>query len=158
MNKLCTQLARCALLHMTIFALCIPRICFGLTAETRTLVRCEFVYNYYAQYFQILNNEGAAKNLVARATRLTAAYMLLNLEDDIVSAEKLDQFRLIWRETKAQLELDPSGNTKQIAACDRVTPAMIKSVMNKSIVWQGKTYHELSLFLLEGALRNLGIK
>jgi len=63
-----------------------------------------------------------------------------------------------FEETKAQLELDPDGNIKQIAACDRITPAIIATVRKKSIVWQGKTYDELSAFGLERALRALGIK
>jgi len=146
------------LVGAVILVVSMPNFCFALTPETRTLVRCESMYIYYAQYFQLQNNEGAAKNLLARATRLTAAYMLLNLEDDIVSGEKLDQFRLIRRETKGELDLDPHGNIKQLTNCDRATPAILATVRKKLIVWQGKTYEELSVYLLEASLRSLGIK
>jgi hypothetical protein len=130
----------------------------AMTADTRSLVNCEAVYIYYAQYFQMNNNEGAAKNLLFRASRLTAAYLLLNLEDGVVSGKKIGEFKTIQRQVKARLDADPIGGLSQATACDKKSPPIVSRVSARGIIWQGKNHQQLSEFLLNGMLGSMGIR
>lgn len=50
-----------------------------ISNSSKELAWCEGVYIYYAQYMQLRNNEGAAKNLLFRASRVVAANMFRQL-------------------------------------------------------------------------------
>lgn len=129
-----------------------------ISSDSKNLAWCEGIYVYYAQYFQLMNNEGAAKNLLYRSSRVVAANMFLNLENGIISADKIEQFKQARRNIKSILDSNPENHMSEITKCDSTVQSSIASVKSKKQIWDGQNYDMLQQSLMNNYLKMLGLK
>ena len=116
------------------------------------------MYIYYAQYFQLKNNEGAAKNLLFRSSRVVTANLFLNLENGKVSGEKVAQFKEVRRNMKQQFDANPDGNAVEVSKCDSSVQATITKVKSKNQIWDGENFESMQQKMMTKYLNTLGIK
>jgi|688.fasta_scaffold2000654_1 hypothetical protein len=147
---------------MKLFAvtfLFVPLSCFSqISNESKNLAWCEGVYVYYAQLFQMKNNEGLAKNLFFRSSRVVAANMFLNLENGIVSDDKVRQFKEVRKNMKARFDSQPDLYFNEIAKCDSSVQSSISAVRMKNQTWDGLKFDDLQQKMMQTYLRSLGIR
>jgi hypothetical protein len=129
-----------------------------LSAESRNLAWCEGVYIYYAQYFQIKNNEGAAKNLLFRSSRVVAANMLLNMESGKVSGEKVGQFKEVRKNMKSMFDSNPEGGLSEVSKCDASVQSTIAKVKSQNQTWNGQGFDVLQQSIMDKYLSTLGFR
>ena len=86
-----------------------------ISSESKNLAWCEGVYVYYAQLSQMKNNEGLAKNLLFRSSRVVTANLFLNLEDGKVSGDKVRQFKEVRKNMKITFDSQPDLYFNEIA-------------------------------------------
>ena len=144
--------------QVIIFFLICPLLSYGqISSDSKNLAWCEGVYIYYAQYFQIKNNEGSAKNLLFRASRVTTANLFLNLKDGKVSGEKIRQFKETTRDLKIMLDSAPETYYVEIDKCDRTTQDAIALAIKKNIIWDGHNYESFRRNIFNQYLSTLGL-
>lgn len=129
-----------------------------ISSESKNLAWCEGVYIYYAQYFQMNNNEGAAKNLLFRSSRVVAANMFLNLENGKVSGEKIGQFKETRKNMKSMFDANPENYLSEVKKCDSTVQSTIASVKSKNQTWDGQTFDMLQQNMMNKYLSSLGIR
>ena len=129
-----------------------------ISSESKNLAWCEGVYIYYAQYFQMNNNEGAAKNLLFRSSRVVAANMFLNLENGKVSGEKIGQFKEARKNMKSMFDANPENYLSELKKCDSTVQSTIASVKSKNQTWDGQTFDMLQQNMMNKYLSSLGIR
>jgi hypothetical protein len=141
------------------FILLFPLSSFSqISSESKNLAWCEGVYVYYAQYFQLKNNEGAAKNLLFRSSRVVAANMFLNLENGKVSGDKIGQFKETRKNMKSLLDSNPENHMTEITKCDSSVQSTIATVKSKGQIWDGQNFDMLQQSMMNKYLSMLGIK
>jgi hypothetical protein len=147
---------------MKIFAailLIIPLSCFSqISSESKNLAWCEGVYIYYAQLSQMKNNEGLAKNLLYRSSRVTTANLFLNLESGKVSGDKVRQFKEVRKNLKTTFDLQPDLHFNEIAKCDSSVQSTIASVRAKNQIWDGLKFDDFQQKMMQTSLTSLGIR
>jgi hypothetical protein len=147
---------------MKIFAailLIIPLSCFSqISSESKNLAWCEGVYIYYAQLSQMKNNEGLAKNLLYRSSRVTTANLFLNLESGKVSGDKVRQFKEVRKNLKTTFDLQPDLYFNEIAKCDSSVQSTIATVRAKNQIWDGQKFDDFQQKMMQTSLTSLGIR
>ena len=137
----------------------IPFSCFSqISNESKNLAWCEGVYVYYAQLSQMNNNEGLAKNLLFRSSRVAAANLFLNLENGKVSGDKVRQFKEVRKNMKATFDMQPDLYFNEIAKCDSSVQSTIAAVRAKKQIWDGQKYDDLQQKMMQNYLSTLGIR
>jgi hypothetical protein len=137
----------------------LPLICSAqISSDSKNLAWCEGVYIYYAQYFQLKNNEGAAKNLLFRSSRVVAANMFLNLENGKVSGEKVAQFKEARKGMKQTFDSNPESYISEVGKCDASVQSSINSVKSRNQTWDGQNFDVLQQSLFTKYLNSLGIR
>jgi hypothetical protein len=126
--------------------------------ETKKLSWCEGVYLYYAQYFQILNNEGAAKNLLFRASRTSAAALLVNIEGDKVPSHRVLFIKASRSNLKETLDSAPNQHFSEVSRCDIEVMPLVSSVIRRNLTLGGKDFVELQQAILSSTSNSLGLK
>ena len=130
----------------------------SISAESTNLAKCEGVYVYLAHLSQMQNNEGLAKNLLYRSSRVVAAYLFLNESGGKVKGEVMEQIKSVRRAEKPSLDADPNGVILKASECDKSTPNAIAKARNMNKVWDGKNYDEWQQLLFAQYMKTLGIK
>jgi len=129
----------------------------SISEETKLLARCETTYLYLAHLSQMKNNEGLAKNLLSRASRVTTAHLFLNEVNGAVSEEILDQIKSIRRKIKPSLDSDPESAILRASECDKSVPPVISKVRLLDKIWDNKNFDEWQQILFNGYRKSLGI-
>lgn len=137
----------------------IPLSCYSqINNESKNLAWCEGVYIYYAQLFQMRNNEGLAKNLLHRSSRVVSANLFINLENGKVSAEKIRQIKDVRKNMKATFDLQPDSHISEITKCDSSVQSTIAAVRAKNQIWDGQKFDDLQQKMMQTYLTSLGIR
>ncbi len=129
----------------------------SISEETKLLARCEGTYLYLAHLSQMKNNEGLAKNLLYRASRVTTAHLFLNEVNGVVSEEILDQIKSVRRKIKPSLDADPESAILRASECDKSVSSVISKIRSLDKVWDNKNYDEWQQILFNGYRKSLGI-
>lgn len=129
-----------------------------ISGESKNLAWCEGVYVYYAQLSQMKNNEGLAKNLLFRSSRVATANLFLNLEDGKVSGDKVRQFKEVRKNMKITFDLQPDLYFNEIAKCDSSVQSTISAVRAKNQIWDGQKFDDLQQKMMQTYLTSLGIR
>ena len=129
-----------------------------ISSESKNLAWCEGVYVYYAQLSQMKNNEGLAKNLLFRSSRVVTANLFLNLEDGKVSGDKVRQFKEVRKNMKITFDLQPDLYFNEIAKCDSSVQSTIAAVRAKNQVWDGQKFDDFQQKMMQTYLTSLGIR
>jgi len=129
-----------------------------ITAESKELAYCEGVYLYVAQMLQIQNNNGAALNVLSRASRVTTANFFLNKQGDKIPGERIREIKLSRQGLKERLDSDPNLALTETNNCDKTTPPIITQAAKQGGTLWGKTFVELNQAMLEQYKKNLGIQ
>ena len=130
----------------------------AISKESENLAWCEGVYLYYAQGMQIRNNEGAAKNLLFRASRVTTANMFMNLKDGVVSGDVIGQWKAARSILKAKFDADPDKWMAELNKCDTSTKSVIQSIRDRRIIFDKKTFDEFQGGIFATYRNSLGIQ
>jgi hypothetical protein len=125
--------------------------------ESKQLGYCEGVYIYTAQFLQVQNNNGAAVNLLSRASRVVAANFFLNRQGDVIPGDRLEEIKTARRRVKSLLDSDSQLVLTETSMCDEKTVPLIKRAIQKGGLLWGKTYVELSQFLLDQYKKTAGL-
>ena len=129
-----------------------------LEKDSERLAYCESVYLYAAHYLQIIGKEGAAKNVLARAARTTAANFMANEVDGVIAKEKIKQWRDLGRRVKPRFDPNPASVLNEVDVCDRDTNDLINTqIRSKKQLW-GKSFPELHTMMLNQYMNAIGIK
>jgi hypothetical protein len=144
---------------LAVTLLVIPLSCFSqISNESKNLAWCEGVYIYYAQLFQMRNNEGLAKNLLYRSSRVVTANLYMNLENGKVSGEKVRQMKDVRKNMKATFDLQPDLYINEITKCDSSVQSTIAAVRAKNLIWDGQRFDDMQQKLMQNYLSSLGIR
>jgi len=139
--------------------LLLPLLAFSQIASgSKDLVWCEGVYLYYAHYSQIANNEGAAKNLLYRASRVTTANLFLNMENGVVSGDKIGQFKEIKKNQKTMFDSNPDKYITGIFECDSIVEKYIAIERAKNQIFAGMSFDATQQLAFEKMLSTMGIR
>lgn len=139
--------------------LLLPLSAFSQIASgSKDLAWCEGVYLYYAHYSQISNNEGAAKNLLYRSSRVTTANLFLNLENGEVSGDKVRQFKEVKKDQKSMFDSNPKKYAETIAECDAIVPKHIANARSMNQKFDGKSFDALQQIVFDRLLSTMGIR
>lgn len=143
-----------------ILSYCISNHAFGhaISEEAKILAKCEGAYLYLAHLAQMGNNEGLAKNLLYRASRVTAAHLFLNEENGRVSEEALEQIKSERRKDRKLLDADPEIVITKGNECDKSVPAIISKTRSMNKIWDGKNFDEWQEMLFVGYRKSLGVR
>lgn len=133
------------------------RAYYEISSDSKVLSWCEGVYIYYAHVNQIRNNEGAAKNLLFRASRVVTANMFMNLDGQTVSGDKLAQFKAVRRGMKERFDKDPNFYSGEVDSCDKKVAPIISNIQGDKKRWRGVSFLEFQQKMLESYLRSFGI-
>ena len=143
---------------ITLFLL-LPLSAFSQIASgSKDLAWCEGVYLYYAHYSQLSNNEGAAKNLLYRASRVTTANLFLNLENGKVAGEKIRQFKEVTKNQKAMLDSNPIKHSEGITECDSIVAKYIAIERAKNKTFDGQSFDAFQQLIFEKLLSTMGVR
>lgn len=129
-----------------------------ISSESKNLAWCEGVYLYYAQLSQMRNNEGLAKNLLFRSSRVVTANLFLNLEDGKVSGDKVRQFKEVRKNMKITFDSQPDLYFNEIAKCDSSVQSIIAAVRAKNQIWDGQKFDDLQQKMMQTYLNSLGLR
>ncbi len=129
-----------------------------ITDESKKLAYCEGVYLYTAQMLQIQNNNGAALNLLSRASRVTTANFFLNKQGNKITGERVGEIKLARRGVKERLDSDQSLALTEANECDKTTKPIISLAIKQGGTLWGKGFVELNQAMLEQYKKNLGIQ
>ena len=140
------------------FSLTNSAIATAISKDSENLAWCEGVYLYYAQGMQIRNNEGAAKNLLFRASRVTTANMFMNLKDGVVSGDVIGQWKAARSRLKAKFDADPDKWMAELNKCDTSTKSVIQSIRDRRIIFDKKTFDEFQGGIFATYRNSLGIQ
>ncbi len=146
---------------MLLATLLIPVFCKAaeVSTESKNLSRCQAIYSYAARYILLMNNEGAAKEMLFRTSQTVTALFFLNLDNGVVSGDKLGQFKEAQSGIKNMLDTGGEDKlAKEISACDKSNSSSILKARHLNIIWDGKDFNKAQQFMLSGFLANLGIK
>jgi len=128
-----------------------------VSEESKVLGQCEGAYLYLMHLSLMANNEGLAKNLLLRASRVNTAYLFLNERNGQVTGDVLNQFRAIQKEQKAEFDKDPNTATLKVLECDKTEP-IIERVKNMQKVWDGRNFTQWQLSVFEYYMKLLGFR
>ena len=129
-----------------------------ISTESRILASCEGIYIYAAQLSQMQNNEGLSKNILFRASRVTAAMLFLNESGGRVKGEILEQLKGVRRAEKPLLDADPNSVFVKAGDCDKTTPSMISKARNMQKIWDGKNFDTWQQTIFNQYMSSLGLK
>lgn len=139
--------------------LLLPLTAFSqITSGSKDLAWCEGVYLYYAHYSQMANNEGAAKNLLYRASRVTTANLFLNLENGVVTGDKIRQFKEVKKNQKAMFDSNLDKYFTGIFECDSIVSKYIAIERAKNQTFDGKSFDVVQQFMFDKLLSTMGIR
>jgi len=129
-----------------------------VSTQTKLLGYCEFVYFYNAQYLQMMNNEGAAKNMIRRSSIMTTANFIFSNENGVISGEKIKITREEGLKQKKRFDVDKLFALQEASRCDRDANPIAISIRNSEQKLWGKTFDELQSALYEESMKNMGLK
>jgi len=137
-----------------------PSLVIGQTisADTRLLSLCEGRYLFVAHLAQMNNNEGLAKNLLLRASRVTTAHLFLNERNGKVSGETMNEIKAVRRAEKPSLDALPDRAVTLADECDKTTPKIVAGVRNMGKVWDGKKFDDWQQMMFEQYMKSMGIR
>ena len=139
--------------------LLLPLTAFSQIASgSKDLAWCEGVYLYYAHYQQMTNNEGAAKNLLYRASRVTTANFFLNMENGEVRGDKIRQFKEVRKNQKSMFDSNPDKYIKGIFECDSIVAKYIAIERAKDQTFDGRSFDVTQQLFFEKMLSTMGIR
>ena len=148
-------------MHLWILiSLFLPALAFGQTisADTKLLSLCEGRYLFVAHLAQMNNNEGLAKNLLLRSSRVTTAHLFLNERNGKVSGEVMNEIKTVRRAEKPALDADPERAIVLADQCDKTTPRIIAGARNMGKVWDGKKFDDWQQLIFEQNMKSMGIR
>jgi len=127
------------------------------SAEAKQLGYCEGVYIYTAQLLQMQGNNGAAINVLSRASRVVAATMFLNRQGEVVPGNRLEAGKLARQSVKEQLDANPKLVVAASDNCDKaIAPLIGRASQTGETLW-GKRFFELSQTILDQYKKQLGL-
>ena len=129
-----------------------------VSTQSKLLGYCEFVYFYNAQYLQMMNNEGAAKNMLRRSSIMTTANFIFSNENGVISGEKIKIIKEEGLKQKKLFDVDKLFALQEASRCDRDANPIAISIRNSEQKLWGKTFDELQSALFEESMKNMGIK
>ncbi len=137
-----------------------PPLAFSqsISGDTKLLSLCEGRYLFVAHLAQINNNEGLAKNLMLRASRVTTAHLFLNERNGKVSGETMNEIKAVRRAEKPSLDASPDRAVSLADECDKTTPRIVASARNIGKSWNGKKFDEWQQMIFEQYIRSMGIR
>ena len=130
----------------------------SISEDSKNLARCESVYLYAAHLAQMQNNEGLAKNILFRASRVMTANFFLNESGGRVKGEILEQIKSIRRANKPLLDADPYSVYTKAGECDKSTTSSISAARNMNKIWDGKNFDEWQQMLFNQTTTSMGLK
>lgn len=130
----------------------------AISADTKLLSLCEGRYLFVAHLAQINNNEGLAKNLMLRASRVTTAHLFLNERNGKVSGETMNEIKAVRRAEKPSLDASPDRAVSLADECDKTTPRIVASARNIGKSWNGKKFDEWQQMIFEQYIKSMGIR
>lgn len=142
------------ILNFTFVDIALPQI----NGESKILSECEFIYTYTAQFMQLKNNNGAATNLLFRASLNTTALFFINSENGKISAEKIKKFEEYRKPIKAKLNNKIEDPLKLAAVCDKKSLKIVELERSKKKLLWYLGFDELQNQLFEKQLKVLGVK
>ena len=129
-----------------------------ITSDTKLLSLCEGRYLFVAHLAQINNNEGLAKNLLFRASRVTTAHLFLNERNGKVSGETMNEIKAVRRAEKSSLDAFPDRAVSLAGECDKTTPGIVASARNLGKSWNGKKFDDWQQMIFEQYMKSMGIR
>lgn len=128
-----------------------------ISEESKNLAWCGSVYAYYAHVMQLVNNEGAAKNLLFRSSRAITANLFLNLRNGMVSGEITRQFTEVTSGLTKKFDTNQEKWMSEISGCDASTPDVITRIRASRTIWDGKTFDQFQDGIFTASRKQLGI-
>jgi len=129
-----------------------------LSPESVTLAKCEGVYLYLAHLAMMNNNEGLAKNVLYRASRVVTANLFLNEKGGKVSKEVMTQIATIRRNDKKNLDANPNSTVARAGDCDTVAQPSISKARGQNKVWDGRNFDQWQTTIFQQYLDSLRIR
>ena len=142
----------------TLYFFCNCACAVEVSTQSKLLGYCEFVYFYNAQYLQMVNNEGAAKNLLRRSSIMTTANFITSNENGVISGEKIKIIREEGLKQKKRFDVDKPFALQEASRCDRDANPIAINIRNSDQKLWGKTFDELQSAFFEESMKNLGMK
>lgn len=137
---------------------CINFALSQVTEESKILSECEFIYTYTAQFMQLKNNNGAATNLLFRASLNTTALFFISAENGKISAEKIKQFEEYRKPIKIKLDNKIEDPLQLASVCDKKSLKIVERERSRNKLLWDLGFDELQNQLFEKQLKNLGVK
>ena len=130
-----------------------------ISEESKHLASCEGIYIFLAHLSQMQNNEGLAKNLLYRASRVYAANVFMYFSKGDVPDETLAQWKAVRRVEKPSLDANPQLAIYRASECDKTVEQSIRRIRNENKkVWAGLSYDEFQQTIFNQSMTSMGIR